>query len=95
MTPHPGELPLHHLAQLARLHLTSERTAVLGPRLERVVAAFSVLGAVEPAGQAAPPAPTLPLRPDVVEPLLTVEAITQNAAKVAAGCFVVPRVVEG
>jgi aspartyl/glutamyl-tRNA(Asn/Gln) amidotransferase C subunit len=83
---------LQHLANLARLHLTSERLPLLRARLQRLVAAFGAL----PQGstEAAVFGPGLPLRDDVAGTPLPTAAALANAPQQAAGAFLVPRVVD-
>lgn len=85
---------MQHLADLARLHIPTERQALLRERLERIVAAFSALQEAAPTGDAAGTAPSLPLRADAIEPPLPVDTVLANAPQHAAGSFVVPRVID-
>lgn len=84
---------LEHLADLARLQLPPDATA-LRQRLERIVSAFSALQDLAAHGPPAPPAAALPLRPDEPEAPLPAATVLANAPRQAAGAFVVPRVVD-
>lgn len=89
---------LQHLALLARLDLPEERRAELERRLASVLEAFATLLAVDtgpPAPAAAPDPAAAGLRPDEPGPVLPREQVLANAPRTAAGCFLVPRVVEG
>lgn len=83
------------LCRLARLQLPPERAAELAGRLEKVLAAFASLAQVDTRGvEPAAPA-SASLRPDQPTASLTVEQALANAQRTAAGCFLVPRVVDG
>lgn len=86
---------LDALCRTARLDLDPAARARLGDRLRRITEAFASLAALELGpDDSAPPAP-LRLRADEPGPCLPVERALGNAARTAADCFVVPRVVEG
>ncbi|MBK8098298.1 MAG: Asp-tRNA(Asn)/Glu-tRNA(Gln) amidotransferase subunit GatC [Planctomycetes bacterium] len=89
---------LQTLADLTRLHIPAEQQDSLARRLGGVVEAFSALAAVPTAGVDASPYPLpLPtvLRADVPEAPLAPDIVTGNAARSAAGAFLVPRVIDG
>jgi len=88
---------LANLEEMARLHVATDRLTLVCERLQRIVGAFEALrhlpiGDVEPAA-ADLPLPS-PLRADRTGPVLTQEEVLANAPKAAAGCFLVPRVVD-
>jgi aspartyl-tRNA(Asn)/glutamyl-tRNA(Gln) amidotransferase subunit C len=88
---------LSRLEEMARLHIPADRQPVVRERLQRIVEAFAALRdlptARAEATPSAPPAPT-PLRPDQAGPVLTPAEVLANAPQQAAGCFLVPRVVD-
>jgi len=86
---------MQRLAGLARLQLGAAKEAALQQRLERIVAAFSTLEPIAEAKPPAAPAAAPFLRSDLVEPVLSPAQVLANAPQQAAGCFVVPRVVDG
>lgn len=89
---------LRTLAELARLHIPDERLDAMACRLGDVLQAFSALAAVPTDGVDPSPYPLpLPtvLRADEPEQPLPQAVITANAARSAAGAFLVPRVIEG
>lgn len=97
MTPPSIDRPLlQKLADLARLHVPSDRQAALLQNLTRIVAAFDALRALP----TPPPRPTetptaaAPLREDQAEPPLPTDDVLANAPQRAGGMFVVPRVVD-
>lgn len=88
---------LCRLEEMARLHIPTDRLAVVRERLQRIVDAFEALrdlrtAGVEPTSHAQP-SPT-PLRQDLPGPVLAPMAVLANAPRSAAGCFLVPRVVD-
>lgn len=93
MTADPTDLDA--LCRAARLDLDAPARARLGERLARVTAAFAALQTLDLGDD--PPAADRPLRLRVDEPgpCLPLERVLGNAARTAADCFVVPRVVEG
>lgn len=84
------------LAELARLHVPTERLATVLANAQRVVDAFGALREL-PVAPTEPDAggATLRLRDDVAEPPLPLDDVLANAPRTAGGMFVVPRVVEG
>jgi len=88
---------LCRLEEMARLHIPADRLPVVRERLQRIVEAFAALRDLATAGvdptPAWTPAPS-PLRPDQPGPVLTPSAVLANAPQHAAGCFLVPRVVD-
>jgi aspartyl/glutamyl-tRNA(Asn/Gln) amidotransferase C subunit len=89
---------IRSLAEFAQLRIPADRENEVAERLGRIVAAFASIAAIPDALlQCAPPDPPRPirLRDDRPEaPLSQAEALA-NAPRVAAGAFLVPRVVDG
>jgi aspartyl-tRNA(Asn)/glutamyl-tRNA(Gln) amidotransferase subunit C len=89
---------LQHLADLAKLHLDDATAARAAEQLDRLLAAFTVLQEVDTDGVPASPYP-LPiaarLRPDVAGAPLSQDEVLANAPEQSAGCFRVPRMVDG
>ena len=89
---------VERLAELAKLRLTDAQRAHAEARIDRLLAAFEVLGEVATEGVEASPYPLrIPHRPrpDRAEPPLAADDVLGNAPDVRAGSFRVPRVVEG
>ncbi len=86
------------LAALARLQLPMEREEAVLARLQRTLAALDDVASVDTTGV---PPTTYPLplpatlRPDAPGPVLTPAEALANAPAQAAGCFLVPRTVDG
>lgn len=85
---------LQKLADLARLHVPTERQPAVLQNLQRIVDAFAAVRTLpatpEPGG-----APLgLALRRDAAEAPLPLDQVLANAPQQAGGMFVVPRVVD-
>jgi aspartyl-tRNA(Asn)/glutamyl-tRNA(Gln) amidotransferase subunit C len=89
---------IRELCDLARLRLTAEAEQQAAARLDRILDAFAALDAVHTEGVLPSPYPvgmTLRLREDRPAPCLSQQDVLANAPATAAGCFLVPRTVEG
>lgn len=98
--PHPkvDQALVRELCDLARLRLTGEAEQQAAARLDRILGTFTALQAVPTDGVAPSPYPiqvSLPLRADEPGPCLSQQEVLANAPAAAAGCFLVPRTVEG
>jgi aspartyl/glutamyl-tRNA(Asn/Gln) amidotransferase C subunit len=86
------------LCRLARLDLAGGDRERLAHRLRAVVQAFATLAAVDTTGVPPHGASThggAGGRDDEPGPVLPPETVLANSRATAAGCFLVPRVVEG
>lgn len=93
----PSDLDVTYVAELARLNLTAEETALFQTQLAEVLEHAARLqeldlGAVEAAAHALPAANVF--REDEPRPSLTQEEALRNAPRAANGLFIVPRVIE-
>ena len=93
----PNDLDVAYVAQLARLDLTAEETALFQTQLAQVLAHAARLQelnleGVEPAAHAFPAFNIF--REDEVRPSLTQEEALRNAPRSANGLFLVPKVLE-
>jgi aspartyl-tRNA(Asn)/glutamyl-tRNA(Gln) amidotransferase subunit C len=92
-----SDLDVAYIAQLARLELTAEETALFQTQLAQVLEHAEKLREVDVEG-VEPAAHALPmfdvLREDLPRPGLTQEEALQNAPRTANGLFIVPRVIE-
>jgi aspartyl-tRNA(Asn)/glutamyl-tRNA(Gln) amidotransferase subunit C len=87
---------IRELAALARLDLPASREQEVAQKLGQVLAAFASLRRADTRDLAPEPAALpAPLRADEPLPPLPPAAVLANAPKAVAGCFLVPRVVEG
>ena len=91
------EIDIRYVAHLARIHLTAEEEARLGPQLVQILGYVEQLQRLDVSG-VEPMAHAVPLsnvtRPDRVEPSLSAEIALKNAPAQANGLFVVPKIVE-
>lgn len=92
-----SKIDVAYVAQLARLELTAEETALFQSQLGKVLEHASRLReldleGVEAAAHAIPVYDVL--RPDEPRPGLTQEEALRNAPRTAHGLFIVPKVVE-
>lgn len=91
------DLDVAYVAQLARLDLSAEETALFQTQLARVLEHAARLGEVNVEG-IEPAAHTFPifdvLREDEVRPGLTQEEALRNAPRAANDLFIVTKVVE-
>lgn len=93
----PSDLDVAYIAQLARLALTAEETALFQSQLAQVLERAEKLRQVDVQG-VEPTAPAGPIfnvwRTDEPRPGLTQEEALRNAPRAANGLFIVPKVVE-
>ena len=93
----PSDLDVAYVAQLARLELTAEETALFQTQLAQVLKHADKLREVDVEG-VEPAAHALPmfdvLREDLPRPGLTQEEALHNAPRAANGLFIVTRVIE-
>lgn len=92
-----NDLDVADLAELARLRLTAEETALFQSQLAQVLAHAARLQeldlqGVEPAAHAVPAATAF--RADEARPSLTQEEALRNAPSTAHDLFIVPKVLE-
>jgi aspartyl-tRNA(Asn)/glutamyl-tRNA(Gln) amidotransferase subunit C len=93
----PADLDVAHVAQLARLNLTAEETALFQSQLAEVLEHAARLqelnlDGVEPAAHAVPAFNVF--RADEVRASLSQEEALRNAPRSANGLFIVPKVLE-
>ena len=86
------------VALLARLELTDDEIETQARHLNDLLKQFEALQALNVTG-VEPTSHSIPVynvfREDVTRPCLTREEVLANAPEARAGCFVVPRIVEG
>lgn len=88
--------PIDELCRLARLRLEDSARLELSRRLDAVMGSFASLRAVTaPAENTGAPSAACRLRTDEPDAPLSQDQALANASRAAAGCFLVPRVVEG
>jgi len=91
------DIDVQKVAMLARIRLTDEEAAALGPQLSGILGYVDKLQEVNTDGvpeTAHPHDTTMPLRADVVANTNRREALQKCAPKTETGLYVVPRVIE-
>ena len=92
-----SDFNIDYVAKLARIELSPEEKARLGPQLEAILGYVAKLKEV-PVDGVEPTAHAFPLvnvtRPDVVTESLSNEDALRNAPSRSGGLFVVPKIVE-
>ena len=91
------QIDLQHVMKLARVDLTPQEQALIGPQLGNILDYIKKLEEVDVTG-VEPTAHAVPLvnvmRADEVRPSLSHEEVLRNAPAHRAGLFVVPPVIE-
>ncbi len=90
-------IDVQKVAMLARIRLTDEEAAELGPQLSNIIGYVEQLASVDTDGVAATAHPhdaAMPLRADAVTNSNRRDALQQPAPKIESGLYVVPKVVE-
>ena len=97
MLPDMSDFNIDYVAKLARIDLSPDEKARLGPQLEAILGYVAKLKEVNVEG-VEPTAHAFPLvnvtRPDVVTGSLSNDEALRNAPAKAGGLFVVPKIVE-
>jgi len=91
------EIDVKKVAMLARIRLTDEEAAELGPQLKNIIGYVEQLASVNTEGvepTAHPHDVALPQRIDVVTNGNRREALQASAPKIDSGLYVVPKVIE-
>lgn len=86
---------IRHIAQLARIDIPEERFDKLAADMENIVDMVAQLQKVDLTGiEPDLSADYNVFREDIVEPSLTREQVLQNAPRKAAGCILVPKIID-
>ncbi len=90
-------IDVQKVAMLARIRLTDEEAAELGPQLEQIVGYIDQLSEIETeniAPTAHPHDIAMPLRADIVSNGNRREILQQPAPATESGLYIVPKVIE-
>ncbi len=90
-------IDVQKVAMLARIRLTDEEAAKLGPQLEQIVGYIDQLSEIDTEGvppTAHPHDVAMPLRADIVSNANRREALQQPAPATESGLYIVPKVIE-
>lgn len=91
------EIDVHKVAMLARIRLTDDEAAELGPQLSGILGYIETLSQVNTEGVPATAHPhdaAMPLRANIVTNSNRREALQKPAPKTESGLYVVPKVIE-
>jgi len=91
-------MDVKQVAELARIRLTDEEAAEIGPQMESIIGYVESMNALDTADippTAHPHDAAMPLRPDVVSNTNRRDELLAGAPLAESGLFVVPKVIEG
>ena len=88
------EIDIKHIAKLARLSIPEEKIAKFQGEMENIIDMVEKLPDIDTSGALVDPTNTMQLRPDKVQPSFPRDEMLKNAPSTAAGCLLIPRVVD-
>lgn len=91
------EIDVNKVAMLARIRLTDDEAAELGPQLSGILGYIETLSEVDTEGVPATAHPhdaAMPLRADIVTNVNRREELQSPAPKTESGLYIVPKVIE-
>lgn len=88
------EIDVRHIARLAKLDIPEEELPRMEQELSSIVSMVEKLPELASKESLLDPKNTMELRPDVVQPSFPRDEMLKNAPDTAAGCLMVPKVVE-
>lgn len=88
------EIDIKHIAKLARLSIPEEKVEKFQKEMEGIIEMVENLPDLNTEGALVDPSDTMQLRKDVVQPSFPRDEMLKNAPNTAAGCIVIPRVVD-
>jgi len=91
-------MDVKQVAELARIRLTDEEAAEIGPQMENIIGyveSMNTLDTTDVPPTAHPHDAAMPLRPDVVSNTNRRHELLAGAPMADSGLFVVPKVIEG
>ena len=88
------EIDIMHIAKLARLSIPEEKVAKFQGEMENIIDMVEKLPDIDTSGALVDPTNTMQLRPDTVQPSFPRDEMLKNAPSTAAGCLLIPRVVD-
>lgn len=88
------EIDVRHIAKLAKLEIPEEEIPKMEQELSSIVSMVEKLPELVSKESLLDPENTMELRPDVVRPSFARDEMLSNAPDTAAGCLMVPKVVE-
>ena len=88
------EIDVRHIAKLAKLDIPEQDIPKMEQELSSIVSMVEKLPELTSKESLLDPENTMELRPDVVQPSFPRDEMLKNASETAAGCLMVPKVVE-
>ncbi len=88
------EIDIKHIAKLARLSIPEEKVEKFQKEMEGIIEMVENLPDLNTEGALVDPSDTMQLRKDEVQPSFPRDEMLKNAPNTAAGCIVIPRVVD-
>ena len=88
------EIDIKHIAKLARLSIPEEKVEKFQKEMEGIIEMVENLPDLNTEGALVDPRDTMQLRKDEVQPSFPRDEMLKNAPNTAAGCIVIPRVVD-
>ena len=88
------EIDIMRLAKLAKLSIPEEKVEEFQKKMEDIIQMVENLPDLDTTGSLVDPTDTMELRKDEVQPSFPRDEMLQNAPYTAAGCILIPKVVD-
>ena len=88
------EIDIMRLAKLAKLSISEDKIEEFGKKMEDIIHMVENLPELDTEGALVDPTDTMELRKDEVQPSFPRDEMLQNAPYTAAGCILIPKVVD-
>ena len=88
------EIDIMRLAKLAKLSIPEEKVEEFQEKMENIIQMVENLPDLDTQGSLVDPTNTMELRKDEVQPSFPRNEMLQNAPYTAAGCILIPKVVD-
>lgn len=88
------EIDIMRLAKLAKLSIPEEKVEEFREKMENIIQMVENLPDLDTQGSLVDPTNTMELRKDEVQPSFPRNEMLQNAPYTAAGCILIPKVVD-
>ena len=88
------EIDIMRLAKLAKLSIPEEKVEEFQKKMEDIIQMVENLPDLDTTGSLVDPTDTMELRKDEVQPSFPRDEMLQNAPYIAAGCILIPKVVD-
>ena len=88
------EIDIMRLAKLAKLSIPEDKIEEFGKKMEDIIQMVENLPDLDTEGSLVDPTDTMELRKDEVQPSFPRDEMLRNAPYTAAGCILIPKVVD-